>query len=110
MQLLREEMNSLLFEYSNLGTPNPSFMAQLTVSTWTFLLAAGLGKNVPNTNAARATIKYFIRVILVIIAFICGYHHSNFNTISSTDGFHDVNGTHNVGLVSINGDFVTEAY
>jgi len=62
-------MNSLLFEYSNLGTPNPSFMAQLTVSTWTFLLAAGLGKNVPNTNATRAMIKYLIIVVFIIMAF-----------------------------------------
>jgi len=32
-------------------------------------LAAGLGKNVPNTNAARAIIKYLIIVVLIIITF-----------------------------------------
>jgi hypothetical protein len=68
MQWVREVTNSLLFEYSNLGIPNPSFTAQLTVSVWTFLLAAGFGKNVPSKNATKAIIKYFkmVKVFVVI--------------------------------------------
>ena len=69
MQFLREDMNSLSFEYSNLGGPNPSCLAHETASVWALFLAAGFGKNVPNTNAARAIIKYLIIVVLIIMAF-----------------------------------------
>jgi hypothetical protein len=32
-------------------------------------LATGFGKNVPNTNASRATIKYFIIILFIVITF-----------------------------------------
>jgi hypothetical protein len=32
-------------------------------------LATGFGKNVPNTNAARATIKYFITIVFIVMTF-----------------------------------------
>jgi hypothetical protein len=34
-----------------------------------FFFAIGFGKNVPNANARRATIKYFINKVFIVIAF-----------------------------------------
>jgi len=69
MHFLREVMNSSLLWYSNLGGPNPKLLAQAIMEFSVFFLATGLGKNVPNTNASRATIKYFIIILFIVMAF-----------------------------------------
>ena len=82
-------------------TPTPALDGNLTS---TFTGAIGI------IATKRVIFLVSSHLLLIIVAFVGGYHHTNFDTIRCTDGLHNVDSTHHIGLVSINWDFITKAH
>ncbi len=73
-------------------------------------LAGSFRRTVGVVAAHRVGFDIAFGLFLVFVAFVGRHHHGHTHAVSMANGFHHVDGAHDVGLVGLGWDVVTEAY